>query len=57
MIKPSKPPQMYQNRLEKHAFIPNYLFSSFSHLQSIQINSGELLHDKPTNPPQFDKNR
>ena len=38
MIKLSKPPHKYQNRLEKHTFISNYYFSLFSHLQSIPIN-------------------
>ena len=46
MIKQSKAIKKYQNRLEKHSFISKYLFSSFSHSQSILINSGELLHDK-----------
>ena len=46
MINPSKSPQNDQNRREKHFFISNYLDSSFSHLQSIPINSGKLLHDK-----------
>ena len=46
MIKLSKTPQNNQNRKEKHTFISNYLFSSFSALQSILINSGELLNAK-----------
>ena len=46
MIKPSNTPHKYQNRWEKHTFISNYLYSSFSHLQSILINLGELLNNK-----------
>ena len=45
MIKLSKTPQKNQNRTEKHTFISNYLFSSFSALQSILINSGSCLRE------------
>ena len=57
MLKPYKPQQNDQIRWEKHIFCLNYWFSSFSHLQSIPIDSGELLSEKPSKPQQSDQNR